>query len=38
MARPKKADNLSKEQQDANKRLAEKIRKAAKALIKENES
>jgi uncharacterized membrane protein YukC len=37
MARPIKTDNLTKEIQDANKKLAEKIRQAAAELIKENQ-
>lgn len=36
MARPTATDNLTKKQQDQNKELAEKIRKAAKQLLKEN--
>lgn len=34
--RPKKTDNVTKEQQEQNKKLAELIKNAAAALLKEN--
>jgi flagellar motility protein MotE (MotC chaperone) len=35
MARPKKADNLTKEQQDKNKKYAKKLEELGKKLLKE---